>query len=377
MIQELYIQNYKSHKSTRLPLKPLTILTGVNGSGKSSVIQSLLLLRQSYKRQQLSDALVLNGNFCEIGTGKDAIYQSAEEDYVQFEIKTEANEYSWKYASLESKDFLPALDKSANVYPDLNNMSLFNNNFQYLSAGRLPELEFKREDILVENERQISQKKGYGELVAQFLYQYGEKEKVNKVLLNSNSTFDDLIHQVTAWEREITPNVNVLPQKVGDSYTIHYSFDRNEALGATDPFKSENVAFGLNYALPIITALLSAKESALLLIENPEAHLHPRGQSKLAELIALAAQSGIQVIIETHSDHIINGILVACKKHESEEVKTGIDKNNVEVFYFKEKDEKHASVFDSIRILEGGKINKQPEGFFDQTEQDLTVIMGF
>lgn len=375
MITELHIQNYKSHSNTLLSLKSLTLLTGVNGSGKSSVIQSLLLLRQSYKRQRIDQALILNDTLCGIGTGKDAIFQSANEDFLQFTFKTETTAYCRKYSSHESKDFLPALDQQTNNNRDLTGVSLFNNNFQYLSAGRLPELKYEREDFLVENERQISLRRGYGELVAQFLFHYGEKEKVNLALKNINSPFDDLIHQVTAWEREISPNVNVLPRKIGESYTVHYSFDRNDVSGPTDPFKSENVAFGLTYALPVITALLSAKEDALLLIENPEAHLHPRGQSKLAELIALAAQSGVQIIIETHSEHIVNGILVACKKFESGE--RGIDKSKVKLYYFGDKDEQHAATFNDIEILEGGKINEQPDGFFDQTEKDLSIIMGF
>ena len=375
MITEFHIQNYKSHKNTRLPLKPLTILTGVNGGGKSSVIQSFLLLRQSFKRQRLTQALILNDALCGIGTGKDAIYQSAEEDFVQFTFRSNELDYSWKYASNESKDFLSGNEEVNSANPNWTNISLFTNDFQYLSAGRLPELKFEREDLLVENESQISQKRGYGELVAQFLDFYGSKIKVNAALLNSNSEYDDLIHQVTAWEREISSNVNVLPQKIGESYTVQFSFDKDDAFGTTDPFKSENVAFGLTYALPVITALLSAKPGALLLIENPEAHLHPKGQSKLAELIALAAQSGVQIIIETHSDHIINGILVSCKKHETNEI--GIDRNNVKLFYFGEKDDKHASTFEEIIILEGGKIDKQPDGFFEQTEQDLTYLMGF
>lgn len=375
MITELHIRNYKSHKNTQLPLKPLTILTGVNGGGKSSVIQSFLLLLQSYKRQRLTQALILNDALCGIGTGKDAVYQSAEEDFVQFVFRSNELDYSWKYASNESKDFLSGNEEENSANPNWTNISLFTNDFQYLSAGRLPELKFEREDLLVESEGQISQKRGYGELVAQFLYFYGEKIKVNAALLNSNSTYDDLIHQVTAWEREISSNVNVLPQKIGEQYTVHFSFDKNDAFGTTDPFKSENVAFGLTYALPVITALLSAKPGALLLIENPEAHLHPKGQSKLAELIALTAQSGVQVIIETHSEHIINGILVSCKKHETEKV--GIDRNNAKLFYFGEKDDKHASTVEEIVIIEGGKIDKQPDGFFDQTEQDLTYLMGF
>lgn len=375
MITELQIENYKSHKNTLLPLGALTLLTGINGSGKSSAIQSLLLLRQSYKRQRLGEALVLNDSLCAVGTGKDAVYQSAEEDYLQFSIRTDKANYQWKYRAIENKDFLPILKGMEAIEPEPTDLALFTNHFHYLSAGRLPEFKYEREDLLVENEGQISLRRGYGELVAQFLYHYGDKLKVNKLLLNPNSDYDDLIHQVTAWEREISPSVNVLPEKVGESYTVRYSFDRNDLLGSTDSFRSENVAFGLTYALPVIAVLLAALPGSLVLIENPEAHLHPRGQSKLAELIALAAQSGVQVVVETHSDHIINGVLIACKKYEEEQV--GIDRECVKLLYFGEKDRRHASTLTQIPILEGGKLAVQPSGFFDQTNQDLTYLMGF
>jgi predicted ATPase len=368
MITELHIRNFKSHGNTLLPLKPLTILTGINGSGKSSVLQSLLLLRQSYKRQRLDEALLLNDFLCSIGIGKDAIYQSSEDDFLQFEIKTELAAYNWRFSTRENKDFLPALQEGINTYPDLPKISLFNNNFQYLNAGRLPELKYGRGDIMVENERQISMKNGYGELVAQYLYHYGEKEVVKKALKNNKSEYDELIHQVTAWEREITPNVNVKPKKTGESFTVHYSFDRADAFGTTDDFKTENVAFGLTYSLPIITALLSAKDDALLLIENPEAHLHPRGQSKLSELIALAAQNGVQVIIETHSDHIFNGIRKAVAANNIEKEKVGI--------YFFELDEKNTSVATEIQLSGKGRILNCKKGLFDQFDDDLDALLG-
>jgi predicted ATPase len=368
MITELHIQNFKSHGNTLLPLKPLTILTGVNGSGKSSVLQSLLLLRQSYKKQRLNTALILNDSLCNIGIGKDAIYQSSEDDFLQFEIKTELAAYNWRFSTLENKDFLPALQEGINTHPDLSNVSLFNNNFQYLNAGRLPELKYGRGDLMVENERQISLKNGYGELVAQYLYHYGEKDVVKAALKNDNSKYDELIHQVTAWEREITPNVNVKPRKIGESFTIHYSFDRADIFGTTDDFKTENVAFGLTYALPVITAILSAKDDALLLIENPEAHLHPRGQSKLAELMALAAQNGIQMIVETHSDHIFNGIrkAIAAKK---------IDREKVKVHYL-ELDNTNTSVNTEIQFSDNGRILNHKKGLFDQFDDDLDELLG-
>jgi len=73
--------------------------------------------------------------------------------------------------------------------------------------------------------------------------------------------------------------------------------------------------FGLSYTLPVITALLVGTliPNSLVIIENPEAHLHPRGQTEIARLIALCAQVGTQIIIETHSDHLFDGIRIAAK----------------------------------------------------------------
>jgi len=371
MITELYIKNFKSHLRTVLPLKPLTVLAGLNGSGKSSVIQSLLLLRQSFKKQRLNEALILNGFLCSIGIGKDAIYQASENDFLEFGIKTASSSYSWKFFVPGGKDFLTLSEyipeHGINNNGNLDKLSLFNNEFQYLSAGRLPEFRYERNDLAVENERQISLRNGYGELVAQYL-DYWKNKKVKPALKSDNSDFDDLLHQVTAWEREISPNVNVKPVKSGESFTIHYSFDRTGNLGSTDEYKTENTAFGLTYALPVITSLLSAKEDALLLIENPEAHLHPRGQSKLAELIALAAQAGVQVIIETHSDHIFNGIRKAVAFEK-------IKKENVSLYYF-ELDDANASVAAEIMLSDKGRVLNYRKGLFDQFDDDLDALLG-
>src|SRR5690606_42119683 len=82
----------------------------------------------------------------------------------------------------------------------------------------------------------------------------------------------------------------------------------------TNRFKAENAGFGITYTLPLVTALLSSKPGALLIIENPESHIHPKGQAKLVELIALVAQNDVQIIIETHSDRVVNGIRVGIKE---------------------------------------------------------------
>lgn len=380
MISKLTIRNYKSHLNTEIYLGNLTVLTGINGVGKSSVFQALLLLRQSFEKKTLDTGLDLNKPLCEIGTFADAVYQYAESDVISFEISDNAlREYKWQFKPEKNalnKTFVPILGKS----PDqIEHLSIFNNNFQYLSAARLsPKESYPNDTNLVEQKRQLSIEKGQGELVVHFLYFYGKEKKENIRFENLKSLFSeelDLLAQTSAWEREISPNINVVPSAKGKSFELRYSFNKPNDITSTNEFSAENVGFGVTYALPIIVALLSAEKDSLILIENPEAHLHAKGQAKLAELIALAAQNGVQVIIETHSDHIVNGLLVACKKFENEG--KGINRDLVKMYYFTRDEETHSAKADEIRIQEDGKINKQPIGFFDQTQNDLGYLLGF
>jgi predicted ATPase len=112
----------------------------------------------------------------------------------------------------------------------------------------------------------------------------------------------------------------------------------------------------------------------LLLLENPETHLHPKGQSKLARLMALTAQAGVQIICETHSDHIINGTLVACK--EMERGQQGIDRNNVHIFYIDKNDDTPENNKVTLLNVEAGiKIINPPKGFFDQYKTDIRQLI--
>ena len=92
MISNFKIKNFKSHASTDLEFSNLNILTGLNGMGKSSVIQALLLLRQTHHKNMLDKGLELKSDLCSIGLAKDALYQSAEDDLIEFELDTDQGE---------------------------------------------------------------------------------------------------------------------------------------------------------------------------------------------------------------------------------------------------------------------------------------------
>jgi predicted ATPase len=375
MITRLVIKNFKAHRDTDLELKNLTILSGINGVGKSSALQALLLLRQSHEQGTLEQRLQLNKPHCCIHAAKDAICESADNDTISFVLETEGGaKQEWSFTPKKNDltgDYIP-VSGTPPAAAERGAFNVFGECFQYLAALRMVKNE--SDQFLVER-KQLSKERGQAELTAQFLYYWGAEKKwkifSDKMRHPSRPGENDLLSQTTAWEREISAGVNVVPEKTGQSYAIKYKFDVEGAF--TSEFSADNAGFGLTYALPVIVAILSAQKDSLILIENPEAHLHPRGQSKLAELIALAAQEGVQIILETHSDHILNGILVACKKFEND--KGGIDKKSVAIHHFSRSEDGRRANVAQIPILNDGKINEQPKDFFEQTEKDLRYLV--
>ena len=69
-----------------------------------------------------------------------------------------------------------------------------------------------------------------------------------------------------------------------------------------------HTGFGLTQTLPIVVAVLAARRGDVILIENPEVHLHPGAQSLIGRMLADVARAGVQVVVETHSDHVLNGV---------------------------------------------------------------------
>lgn len=376
MITNLLLQNFKSHKKTNLRFSNLTVLTGINSAGKSSVIQAMLLLRQSYQKGRLNMGLDLNSPLCDLGRGNDVLFRFADSNMITFAISTDNGKTYELHFDVKEKvlfnTFIP-VQEGMNIAPDLFELSVFNTNFQYLSALRWASRSlYPMDTYAVENEHQLSLTYGQGELVAHFLEYYGKRpeyaiqeETVLHPVLKSDKS---LLAQTIAWEREISPRLNIKAEKRVDQVTLEYGF---EGVGNGLPLndlRSENIGFGISYSLSVIVALLSARPGALLLIENPEAHLHPSGQAKLSELICLVAQAGVQVVVETHSDHIINGIRRSIKKRF-------IDVPNAAIHYFQYSDDNH-TVSTEIKMEKDGRIANFEKGFFDQFDNDLDELLG-
>lgn len=378
MITELAIKNFKVHKDQKLNFKGLNILTGQNGMGKSSIIQVILLLRQSYLTQRKFEGLVLNGDLVQIGNYQDAFCESGDGDEISFSLSTndQVKSYSWVFKRNVDKNFLPI--KTPVDEQQFQHLNFFGKNFQYIAAEHLAAKEaHERNTFYVEQLNQLSEKNGDGKYTIHYFSHYSKTDIKFEKLKHPTTKSLNLKTQIEAWLNEISPNVriSVKEDSVGNSLTLKYQYDTAD-LGPTKEYKPENVGFGVSYILPVLVAILTAEKDSLLLIENPEAHLHPSGQSAIGKLLCLAAECGIQCIVETHSDHIINAVLVNVKEKQKETTQ-GISKDNVSIYFFDRDKESHTSKIYPIEIRDDARIINTPDNFFDQFRKDMKVIMGF
>ncbi|MBE9250920.1 DUF3696 domain-containing protein [Dolichospermum sp. LEGE 00240] len=366
MLSSLTLKNFKPFENQSFSLKPLTLLTGLNSTGKSSVLQSLLLLRQSSQQDELLDrvGLVLNGDLVSIGTGQDALFKRAKEDVITLKVGMNNDiKGTWTFDCDRQSDIMRISTLSiadGSVY----NSGLFNDNFHYLKAERIaPRNYFQMSDFKVRQHQQIGSQ---GEFTAHFLSINEYKKIPHSQLSHPSAQSDILKSQVEAWLGEISPGtrVDIELHSGMDVVNLQYSYEDNNS------YRSTNVGFGITYTLPIIVAILSASSDTLILLENPEAHLHPRGQSKMGELIALAASCGIQIILETHSDHVLNGIRKAVRHNK-------LEADKVQINYFERYLKKGQPTTEIItpRIYQSGGIDRWPDGFFDQAEKDLMDLL--
>lgn len=369
MITNIYLKNFKAFPEIEIAPSGLNIFTGINGMGKSTFLQSLLLIRQSYRQNTLLDkGLLLNGEYIEIGKGKDVYSMYGSDDnLVIFEMEWDNSiELLGEFEYQDNFDLLPTHKLKLSDQEKIFQQALFTNNFQYLNAERLsPQTFFPASAYHIEQLNSLGNK---GEFTAHFIAKNQFQHIPIKNLAHPKAKSLALLAQVDAWMGDVSPNVR-LSSFLYDEFDIarlSYKFEIGDEL--TDEFKPTNVGFGLTYILPVVTAVLFAKPGDLLIIENPESHLHPQGQARLGKLFAMAAENGVQLFIETHSDHVLNGVRVAAKNKN-------ISPENVGLFFFERDSEEHMTEIIQPFLDENGRIDQWPQGFFDEWGNQLDELL--
>jgi len=162
-----------------------------------------------------------------------------------------------------------------------------------------------------------------------------------------------------------------------DAESEIYSFADQVRLGITlqrqltgQPLyvRPTNTGFGLSFVLGVVVAGLVAQPESVLLVENPEAHLHPRAQSIVGEFLGRVSGGGTQVFVETHSEHVVNGMR-RMVKHAT------IDPRDLRVFFFSKPGDQLEPSVTPITVSPDAQLSSWPDGFFDQLDDDVNTLL--
>lgn len=427
MLTNITLENFKCFKEeTEFPLKRINLLTGINGRGKSTLLQSLLLMRQSIDYYHFFvNKIILNGSCVKLGNFEDIRNSDISRDkniilkyrfaysfddensqcdnkvQLKLEYILEENEDENKVANIKRCSLVsPQLqinqckaepteilkDNSNNLiillpipkiekfqknkkykkYKILHeilyeilykqNLSSFFRNIHYISADRIGPQDFHLKDHLSE----FPNVGARGENTINLL----DKRRdfpVNEELYLGDDV-QTLLTQTQEWLKEIFEGATLdIPKSKSSVIEPLFNIDSSK-----NRYKSSNIGFGYSYILPIVVSGLIAQPGEVLIVENPEAHLHPRAQSQLVRFLAKVSRTGVQVFIETHSDHILNALRIAVYDML-------ITNEEANILYFPPE---IGQPIIQIPIQENGRIENWPLGFFDQMDEDFKVLFG-
>lgn len=375
MIASMSLTNFKCFRGLSLELGKINVLVGMNGAGKSSVIQSLLVVRQSWESGSLEDGrLQLNGPLTELGTAGEVFCADPSSEAVEIALLAEGQPGSLRLTCPQSKDrsaeYVLRFEADPSQISVLGKDGLFSEPFNYLHAERIGAR--KVFPISPNEERPLNVGK-FGENAAYIVGSDRRETRLegNALVLESDDgkEYPTVQYQWALWMARLFPGFNgeseIYPR--ADQIRLGLSLQRQQT-GQALFVRPTNTGFGLSYVLGIVVAGLVARPGTMLIVENPEAHLHPRAQSTLGEFLARVAADGAQVIVETHSEHVMNGV--------RRMIKQGVlHPGDARLYFFGKDVGAFQPTVTPIGISAKGELSSWPEGFFDQLDRDLNFIL--
>lgn len=352
-MKTLNIKGFKCFRDSNVNLNNLTVLVGANGYGKSSTIQALLLFKQAVDN---SSYVNLNGDYgLELGEVIDVINQNYSESQIVFSLTDEeSKEKSVECRfDIENKDEELTLNSSVQIITS-KDRSLNQKEFYYISAERIgPRIS---QPLASMEFLSVGTK---GERTAQVIATKGGFTKVDNERMFQDSKNPNLDAQVNEWLSYIFPEVKISANIDNTLLRAFITVSNKYSKSAHAP----NMGFGISYVLPIIVDGLVAKKGSFYIIENPEAHLHPAAQTAIGYFLATVAHAGVNVLIETHSDHIIDGIqLYVVRKKDWH--------GHVTINNYGTDGDTDEPLITPIILDENGDYSEWPAGFMDQTQKN-------
>lgn len=356
-ITRISVYGYKSlYEECSIEVRPLTILAGANSSGKSSIMQPLLLLKQTLEATYDPGALLIDGPYVKFTSIKQLLsHLSVNKSSDRFAIEIHLDDNQSLKNTFQSKEGtgleLIEMKYDTTQSEIVINENLINRDLK-LSDSNSPKLGSLFSDELLNYmkvkavrsrcffDMQIthsifgsSTNLGLTNVFQQKILNLihlpglrGNPERTYKITAVNqelSGIFETYIASIISkWQTTNAPelkhlnqaletlgvNGNIEARKIND-VQIELSVSRLSKKGETSNQVSlADVGFGVSQILPVLVALIVAKPGQLVHIEQPEIHLHPRAQVALAQILIDAANRGVKVVIETHSELLLLAI---------------------------------------------------------------------
>ena len=352
-VDAVIMEGFKCFDALRLELGQLTMVTGFNGGGKSTALQPLLLIAQALRLGDLT-TLPLNGPLVRLGTAGDIAPRASERTMllraegdrcdVEFRPKLQSGERSLSFIGCEKTRGHCGLDT-----------------LSFLSAVRAGV-----QDVFPIPEFANVPDVGSDGRFAPYWYDRLVDEVVDGSRRMAGIEATTFRKQLDGWLGCLFPGAEANVWNIADVSRMSLRFRLS---GIGDWKRPANIGYGLTYAFPILVSLLSALRGQVIVIDSPESHLHPSAQSQMGRILARFAKSGVQIIVESHSDHLLNGVRLA--------VRDGVlAPDDLRLHFFRGAEGGEHGVT-SPTVGKGGEIHEWPDGFFDQSEKDLSLLAGW
>ncbi len=344
-ITKIAVKGFKSiAEECEIDIRPLTILAGANSSGKSSIMQPLLMLKQTLEAPYDPGPLLIDGpnvKFTEaiqflsllsngrrtdefqiaIGTGVNDV-----SEIVRMTLKKGEGEFEIVKMTVEDKfehfilypgmhpEIINLQDNQKSILEEMIVKKRTRCSFQFESLDGKSTTYFTNHEVPSSNTIHLPGLRGNPErtykrtstgpqypgtfenYVATLIYDW---QQANDKRLNMVSDALDSLG-LTRWIRT---------KKIGDAHIeVQAGRLQHDRKNNPDMVNIADIGFGVSQVLPVVVALIVANPGQLVYLEQPELHLHPNAQVVLAQVLADAAKRGVRVVAETHSSLLLLGI---------------------------------------------------------------------
>ena len=353
-ISSLRLSNFKSVAEGGVDLAPFTLVVGENSSGKSTLLHALYLLSKgvidSFTIDKIEDILgipsvtILNTSTVSsdvVSIGVDVEFPSSKSSW--------GMKWNPNFGS-ESWELLWDGDR--------NGLGTFlGSGIHYVGPLRKNPKSNPLGSILDLGPRDVGER---GEFTADLLAMHGTDTTGLPMPEGSAHTIEDVFRSWVTY-LGLVADIRVDSRGLDIEVKPH---------GLDSFFPLSSVGIGVSQMLPVLVQCLLAEPGSVLLLEQPELHLHPALQQRLADFFIAMVRSGRQLIVETHSEYMVSRLRRRIAEDPDDEL-LGISK-----LVFAERDrETGLSSYREVELSPLGAIEEWPAGFFDQAAEDERAII--